>query len=395
MLSEYMCRAALADGQHRRESRPVILVDGVSAGLSERIRALAPRGINRAGVFFALAVAAVTAGAVVTGNNLLFLILAAMLSTLMISGLVSRLSLAGLELDFLLPEHITAHRTLHARLQVRNLKRWMPSFSLHLKGRHDEAVSSPVYLPVLPGGARVEQPVEICFRRRGLHRAGSFCFSTSFPFGFLERSAEVSLSTQVLVYPRIDPQPGFEELLGTVRGELEAQARGRGQDFYRIRPYEPFESARHVDWKATAHTGELQVREFAREQDRMLEICLDLNVPPGLEAWFEKAVECCAFLVWRLSQRALRLRFRTQRFEIVLPEMGDACDVLRYLALVTPARGELPKARLEQDCSYVLVSAQPKEVLHKLGWEHARIIGINELPVHDPAGRQQDDPRGA
>jgi len=347
--------------------------------LAVRLGAPALRRVNRAGVFFALAVAAVTAGAVTTGNNLLFLILAAMLSTLMISGLISRLSLAGLELDFLLPEHITAQRPVRGRLQVRNLKRWMPSFSLHLRGQHAEAVSSPVYLPVLPGRARMELPVEIRFLRRGLHRSGSFRFSTSFPFGFLERSTEVSLTTQVLVYPRIDPQPGFEELLASVRGELEAQARGRGQDFYRIRPYEPFESARHVDWKATAHTGQLQVREFAREQDRLLEICLDLSVPPGREEWFERAVECCAFLVWRLSQRAVRLRFRTQEFEMVLPEMGDACEVLRYLALVTPRRGDPPKPRSEPDCSYVLVSAQAEARLRDAGWEHARIVGVDEL----------------
>jgi len=364
-----------------------MLVDGVSARLRERIHALALRRVNRAGVFFALAVAAVTAGAAATGNNLLFLILAAMLSTLMISGLISRLSLAGLELDFLLPEHITAQRPVQARLQVRNLKRWMPSFSLHLKGQHAEAVSSPVYLPVLAGGGRLEQPVEIRFLRRGLHRGGSFRFSTSFPFGFLERSVEVSLNTQVLVYPRIDPQPGFEELLASVRGELEAQARGRGQDFYRIRPYEPFESARHVDWKATAHTGELQVREFAREEDRILEICLDLSVPPGGEEWFEKAVECCAFLVWRLSERAVRLRFRTQGFEMLLPEMGDACEVLRYLALVTPRRADPPKPRCEPDCSYVLVSAQPAARLREAGWGHARIVGVDELSAAAPASQ--------
>ncbi|MGC8793089.1 MAG: DUF58 domain-containing protein [Bryobacteraceae bacterium] len=349
------------------------------ARLARSMMAAAVRRVNRAGLYFLAALATVTAAAGATGNNLLFLILAAMLSTLMISDLISRLSLAGLELDFLLPEHISAHRPVQARLQVRNLKRWMPSFSLHLSGRHDEAFSSPVYLPVLPGGARIEQPVEICFLRRGLHRSGSFRFSTSFPFGFLERSAEVTLATQVLVYPRTDPQPGFEELLVSLRGELEAQARGRGQDFYRIRPYQPLESARHVDWKATAHTGQLQVREFAREQDRLLEIFLDLDVPPGREDWFEKAVECCAFLVWRLSERAMRLRFRTQRFEIVLPEMGDACDVLRYLALVTPSRGQPPVPRSEADCSLVIFSARPERELHELGWIQARIIGPGEL----------------
>lgn len=341
--------------------------------------------VGRAGVVFVSALLAVAAAAVITANNLLFLILAAMLSTLMISGLISSLSLAGLELDFLLPEHITARRPVRARAQVRNLKRWMPSFSIHLEGRHEQAVSSPLYIPLLPGGTRMELPVEIRFERRGLHRGGSFVFSTSFPFGFLERSASVSLGTQVLVYPPVEPQPGFEELLASVRGELETQSRGRGQDFYRIRPYEPFESARHVDWKATAHTGELQVREFAREQERLLEIYLDLDVPHGHEPWFEKAVECCAFLIWRLSERAARIRFRTQLYEILLPEMGDACEVLRYLALVQPFRGRAPEPRADEECSRMLFSIQPEARLRELGWREARIVGLELLGNAQPA----------
>lgn len=343
--------------------------------LAERIRGgLLPR-VGRAGLMFGIALLGVAAAAAITANNLLFLILAAMLSTLMISGLISSLSLAGLELDFLLPEHITARRPVRARAQVRNLKRWMPSFSIHLRGCHEQAVSSPVYIPLLTGGARLELPVEIRFERRGLHHGGSFVFSTRFPFGFLERSASVSLTSQVLVYPPVEAQPGFEQLLAAVRGELETQSRGRGQDFYRIRPYEPFESARHVDWKATAHTGQLQVREFAREQDRLLEIFLDLDLPPGQEAWFEKAVECAAFLVWRLSERAARLRFRTQRYELYLPEMGDACEVLRYLALVQPLRGRPPQPSGHEECSQVLLSAQPESRLRELGWRGARIVG--------------------
>lgn len=339
------------------------------------IRSLIARRVRRGGLAFLLALMAVAVGAALSGNNLLFLILAAMLSTLMISGFISRLSLAGLELDFILPEHITARRPVRARIMVRNLKRWMPSFSVRLTGQQAGATISPVYFLVLPGATRVEQPVEVSFERRGLHRGGSFRFSTAFPFGFLEREAEVSLSTQVLVYPSVDPQPGFEELLAEVRGDLETQQRGHGYDFYRIRPYQAFESARHVDWKATAHTGELQVREFAREQERLLEIFLDLDVPLQYEPWFEHAVECCAFLAWRMSERAARLRFRTQLFDITLPEMGDVYSVLRYLATVSPVRGQPPLKPGMEESSQLVFSARPASTLRQAGWEQARIVG--------------------
>ena len=59
--------------------------------------------------------------------------LAAMLATLLISGLVSRLCLAGLELDFLAPEHIPAGRGVPGQLFVRNTKWLTPSFSVRVE----------------------------------------------------------------------------------------------------------------------------------------------------------------------------------------------------------------------------------------------------------------------
>ncbi|MEK7408628.1 MAG: DUF58 domain-containing protein [Acidobacteriota bacterium] len=325
------------------------------------------------GLLFALALLLVGFAAVVSANNLLFLILAAMLATLMISGFISRLSLAGLELDVALPEHITARRKVAARLRVRNLKRWVPSFSLHLTGLDPGALAAPVYFPVLPGRTLVETPVEVCFQRRGLHREDSFRFSTGFPFGFLERRVRVTLRRQVLVYPSLEAQPGFEELLAGIRGDLEVQARGRGHDFYRIRPYEALESARHVDWKATAKTGELQVREFVREQERLLEIFLDLDVPDAHRDWFERALDCCAFLSWRMAERGARLRFRSQEADVSLPEMGDVYSILKYLALAVPAPGRPPIPAGEEESSQVVFTTAP-ERLAQLGWEQARVV---------------------
>lgn len=345
------------------------------------VRKASRQQVTQGGLLFTLAVLLVGIAAVVSANNLLFLIVAAMLSTLMVSGFISRLSLAGLELDFVLPEHITARRKVVAHLHVRNLKRWVPSFSVHLTGLAESALSSPVYFPVLSGRTALGETVEVCFQTRGLHRENSFQFSTSFPFGFLERRAQVTLRREVLVYPSIEPQPGFEELLAVIRGDLEMQARGRGHDFYRIRPYEAFESARHVDWKATAHTGEFQVREFVREQERLLEIFLDLDVPAAYEQWFEQAVDCCAFLVWRVAERGARVRFRTQDCDISIPEMGDVYAILRFLALVSGAQGKPPIAAQEEDSSQVVFTAAAPERMAELGWEHARILGPDHLPA--------------
>jgi hypothetical protein len=256
----------------------------------------------------------------------------------------------------------------------------MPSFSIHLTGSSESGLSAPLYFPVIPGGARVEEAVELYFARRGSYRQNSFRFSTRFPFGFAERRISVLLRREVLVYPSIDAQPGFEDLLISLQGEIASFYRGLGHDFYRIRPYEVLESARHVDWKATAHTGDLQVREFARDQEQTVAFFLDLNVPASDAAWFESMVDCCAFLAWNMSQRGSRVRFCSQEVDWQLPEEANVYTILKYLAVVSARQGKTLSASNERNVFQIVFSASP-ERLAEAGWE----LGGSNVRLLTPA----------
>lgn len=354
----------------------------------QRIKASLEAGVHqqvtRIGLIFALTTALVGLAAFASANNLLFLLLAALLSTFLVSGFVSRLGLAGLELDLQMPEHIAARRKMVGQLILKNTKFWMPSFSIELSGSPESGFGSRVYIPVVPGRNTLKEPVELMFKRRGLFRENAFFLSSRFPFGFTQRRALVTLKHDTIVYPCIDPQPGFEQLLDQISGEVEARQRGRGHDFYRIRPYEALESARHVDWKATAHTGDLQVREFAREHDQTVTIVLDLEIQEIHRAWFERAVDCCAFLVWRLSRGELRLRFVTQQFDMRVPEEADVYTILRYLALVAPVKGvEIPALHDEQTFE-IAITARPSRFLSS-DILPDRVVTVDDLPVAGPA----------
>ncbi len=341
-------------------------------------RSLELRRTTLGGLFFLVTLILIAVAAAVTGNNLLFLILAAMVSTLMISNLISRLSLAGLELDFRMPEHVSARRKFPARILVRNAKRWMPSFSVRLAGIGD-SIFSALYFPVLPGGETLDQIVDVEFSRRGIHREDGFQFSTAFPFGFLERRAQVALRREILVYPCMNPQPGFDEILAALSGEVAAHYRGRGHDFYRIRPYECFESARHVDWKATAHTGALQIREFAREEEPLVEILLDIEFPDEHRDRFEYAIECCAYLAWHLTQREARVRFASQEMATTVPATGDVYHILKYLALVSPRSAGPPPGPAEEGSFHIVFSANPGRYA-QTGWSRAHFVGPESAP---------------
>jgi uncharacterized protein (DUF58 family) len=322
--------------------------------------------VTRSGYLFGTAIVLVGIAAVGSANNLLFLILAAMLATLMISGVVSRLSLAGLELELVLPERIAARQPVTARLRLRNLKRF-PSFAIQLSGgaaSGQQILEKQITFPILPGRTTLEASTPTTFPRRGIHKENLFAIATRFPFGFVERRAPVAIESEVVIYPPLEPNERTEDLLCDLRGEVEAQRRGLGSDFYRLRPYELHESARHLDWKSSAHTGELQVREFSHQEQSEVSIYFDLGIPAGES--FEFAVESSAYIVWKLSAEGARVRFRTQSDDLIAPGEVDVWTILRVLALLQP-KPDASAPPPEPVAIDVLFSMDPAAFVRK-GW---------------------------
>jgi len=186
--------------------------------------------------------------------------------------------------------------------------------------------------------------VELVFSHRGIYRQDNIGLQTRFPFGFPEKTREVESRMQAVVYPSVAPSEEFYEILPLVTGELESFTRGRGHDLYSIRDYQTSDSARHVDWKASARTGSLQVREFAREDERRVLLVLDPAIPSegqsreSREEIFERGVALCASLAWHFYEINSVLAFRSGAFEAPMAPAGDIIyEILRHLASAAPA----------------------------------------------------------
>jgi uncharacterized protein (DUF58 family) len=343
--------------------------------LRETLQGGVRQQVTAFGLLFSGAIVVVGLAAFLSANNLIFLVLSAMLATMLLSGFVSRLSLTNLRLEFLLPEHVSARTRTQGRVIVENEKRWMPSFSLHLARvtPGSKQTESYLFFPYLAGGGRLEAPLDLVFPRRGTETDNRFVFVTRFPFGFTERRIAVPVKQHILVYPCLTPRPEYEDLYADVAGEIEARERGQGHDFYRIRPYEFTDPARHIDWRASAHTGDLQIREFTRTADRSVFIYLDLRIDGRHLEWFERAVECAAYLCWRLTEQGRPVEFRTQDFSFHTPEQGEVYVILKYLATVEPGPRSAPTDPDDRDTLSILLSsaAQP-------AWR-GRVVGAGEL----------------
>jgi uncharacterized protein (DUF58 family) len=143
----------------------------------------------------------------------------------------------------------------------------------------------------------------------------------------------VPLAREIIVYPRVEPADEFFEVLPMITGEFETFVRGRGDDLYLIREYLPEDSARHVDWKATAKSGSLKVREFSREDERKLRIVFD-NPAKGTvsEEAYENAIVLAASLSWHFAQENTEISFVSQGYK----GESDIYQFLAHLAVAQP-----------------------------------------------------------
>src|ERR1700722_16304218 len=318
------------------------------------------------GVAYIIGIVVIGGAAVNTGNNLMFMVLACLLAGLLISGLLSRVVLGGVDVRLELPEHIFAQRTVMAIAELDNTKQIAPSFSVSLvsedapKSKKNASANTaprildrPIYFPHIPHRQSARQNVELTFPRRGIYRQDVLGLRTKFPFGFLQKTRRVKSSIEAVVYPQIQPTEEFYEVLPLVSGELESYQRGRGNDLYAIRDYQFNDSARHVDWKASARTGALQIKEYAREDERRVMLVFDPYVgPQGTDAQsaekFERAVTLCAGLAWHFNEINSVMEFRSAGFATPRMLAGEIIyDILRYLASVTPLKPQAGKSFLD------------------------------------------------
>jgi uncharacterized protein (DUF58 family) len=320
----------------------------------ERLRFAMRYELTREGLIYLIACIIIAVAALNTGNNLLFIIVAAMLAAILVSGVFSTVTLLNIDLDVSVPEYVFARQSVLGRVAVHNHGRFS-AFSLHVvpakerRGRADKVsaesrlLNRSLYFPRL-GSDRTEfENVTFCFEHRGCYRETEFGIATRFPFSFLKKTRIVPLEREITVLPPVDATDDLMESLPIILGEFESFLSGRGHDLYRIREYSPGDPARHIDWKSSAKASSMMVREFAREDERSLRIVFD-NPPSGaLTEWeYERGINLAASLAWHFANESVSLSFLAPGYD----GSERVLDFLKYLALSRPGGKPLSLAEI-------------------------------------------------
>jgi hypothetical protein len=356
--------------------------------------------LTREGVIYLAAVFILVIAAVNTGNNLLFMFLACSLAGILISGVLSRVVLTGIDLKFDMPEHIFAEQPVLAELELRNEKQTWPSFSLRVAGENKkgaaEILGRPVFFPYIPRRESARQKVELIFQRRGVYRQDAFGIRTRFPFGFFEKSRKVDSQLEIVVYPRVAPTDQFYEVLPLLSGEMASHFRGRGHELHSLRDYLHTDSARFVDWKVTAKAGRLMVREFAREDERRVMLVLDPVIgPPRADLGhlaetehaerFERAVTMAACIAWHFNEINSVMQFRTNRFTSSMAPAGEIIyETLRELATLKADYSSVGGAFLDdlaadREIFKIIITNRSQRSIPTALWSSSYFLFIDQL----------------
>jgi uncharacterized protein (DUF58 family) len=331
-----------------------------------------------------------------TGNNLLFLVFSLLCSTLFVGWVHAGTSLRDLTVSARFPDHIFAAEAAPVIVTLRNTKRVLPSFSILVEARGPANEVDPkrkrrhvkrllAYFSYVPHSAAAEQRVEQLFPTRGHVLIDGFELSTRFPFGFFRRRRRLrARNVDIIVYPKPEVISDELHLLPMYAGRMPALRRGAGHDLFSMRDYQPQDDLRHIDWKATARSRRLTVREFTSEDERRITIVLDTRLSHGagsdLPQRFERGVVQAASLIRHFIDE--RAEVRLVLGDDVGP-FGSGTDqlyrCLRRLALVIASETQGPGlenvswSAVEHDYAILLTAAAPGSIPANI-WRTSHVI---------------------
>jgi uncharacterized protein (DUF58 family) len=153
-----------------------------------------------------------------------------------------------------------------------------------------------------------------------------------------------------------------------VGGEYHSVFKGRGVEFAEVRPYQPGDDVRTIDWNVTARMGVPFVKQYVEERDLTVFLVVDVSGSLGFGSRAILKRDLAAELAGLLAFAALRNHDRvgaalvSDRLELLLQPQRRRNQVLRLVReiLHRPAAG---RTDLEAGLAAVLPALRQRSVL--------------------------------
>ncbi len=294
---------------------------------------------TKEGRYFVAITIGIGLAAINTGNNLLYLLLGWLLSSIVASGVLSDLTMRALKVSRRAPGNIFANRPFLMEIAVENKKNRLASYSIEIEDMVDgRPLDKKCYFLKIPQGRTQRTSYRHTFPRRGVYELHGFRIATKFPFALFRKSRDVDQVDEVLVFPEVYPVPPPRPRARYL-GETQVQKIGRRGEFFGLREYRDGDDRRAIHWRSSARTGKLLVREYEEEAQQRATILLDNALPENPDEdtvdALERAISFAASLTNTYIGMGYAVRFISRGVHLPF-SAGPAqlSRVLRELALL-------------------------------------------------------------
>ena len=291
--------------------------------------------LTKVGTAYVLATIVLAVAALNTGNNALYIAVAFMLGSLLLSGLASKGGLRKIDVEIAGIDEAWAGRPADGSLRVRNRSRIWTVRDIVIMSPDLE---KPVYIALLVRRTEISVPATFLFGRRGIARLAALDSYTRYPFGFFLKKRRLRMSSEVVVFPRV----GSEDLVGDrfreVSGEQSASNRaGAGTEIHSFREFVRGDSLRHVYWKKSASLGRWIMKQTELDAGRAVHVVVDPFKPRrASDDEFEEMISAAATLIHQASQRGLDVTLSLPRVNLHAQESRGTAPLMHALALLEP-----------------------------------------------------------
>lgn len=123
----------------------------------------------------------------------------------------------------------------------------------------------------------------------------------------------------------------------TFSGEYQSVFKGRGMEFDEVRPYQPGDEVRSIDWNVTARTGEVHVKRYIEERELTVLLAVDASGSSdfGTVNRFKRelAAELAAVVSFAATTNndKIGLVIFTDQIELLIPPRKGRKHVLRVI----------------------------------------------------------------
>ena len=200
----------------------------------------------------------------------MFLITSFLLSFMAISGFFGRFNITRVECKIEFPNEIYANNDFPISINLINQKKYYPVFLIKIK-----IFNKSILFPFFEKSDK--KLLNVNLPKRGRYVLDKIEISSPFPFNFFVRYYTFKKNIEFIVFP--EPKKGLMEYLfdrKNKKGEIETNLKkGYEGEMVSIKDYILGTPLKYVDWKSSAKTGVLKIKELSSLIDRPIIIDFD------------------------------------------------------------------------------------------------------------------------